>query len=808
MKKIILLMFLLMLPIAHSLSIPDVKSPQLQESKTITTVNQKIQTPLKIECKLGQTTCFKNTKLNLEYFRECKKTSSGDQIFANIQTCSPPSYCDNKKGCVKKEPLAKPIIAQPKIIKPLTPDNSLKSKKIILPPKENTKSQELRTNLIRQKRELKLKLEQSRKDINKIEETTSEQKISKQKLKKNVEDLEEQLNTIGDDQQLSQVDLQNSLQKMQQLLQTMSSISKATHDATMAVVRKSSALTSEESQAQKRASQKELNNIIRDVEEQQETLKDKRQTALTYIQTTDQKTNQMYNVVSSVSKSINQKRVGTTSKALTSEESKNLSRELNTKTNKDQAQKLAGLNEEMNNISMSRKAIQNTLRENMLVQEEKPKLNIPSKKETIAGKAWKWMKNIFDAEKPVAKDFKKPNLLDNLPEIPILEEPGCQDPDGVDVTRATTVIYKKCDTCPTETETDECTGTSLYTVNEFYCDGNEAKSNFLRCNEDNVLNADRKICKKGKCVLESTAGDQDELEREAYENDGDFLSSINGANTEYPYCLDYRNLGKSNPNYDRTNRPNKIVYRECENLGDCGPLITAKDHCEGTVLVTHSCTEYTTVANEVTINRYDCATHPQKKWCAERPWGAECVDRLEGEDIINPRSGEQCEIGPYDRIQYKECENCEWKQFPDHCIENNILLNYECRNNRVQESSQDCAGINWVCSPGEVRCHRPGETVDRVPEEPEQTGPATLTVNMFGSHGSSGTIISSPRGIDCGTDCSETYSAETRVVLTATPDSRSTFNTWGGACAGNSTTCTVIMRDRSKQAIAYFTAES
>jgi hypothetical protein len=45
-------------------------------------------------------------------------------------------------------------------------------------------------------------------------------------------------NSIGDDAQLANVELQNMLQKQQQTLQTISSISKLLHDTAMSVVRK------------------------------------------------------------------------------------------------------------------------------------------------------------------------------------------------------------------------------------------------------------------------------------------------------------------------------------------------------------------------------------------------------------------------------------------------------------------------------------------------------------------------------------------------------------------------------------------
>jgi hypothetical protein len=49
---------------------------------------------------------------------------------------------------------------------------------------------------------------------------------------------EEKLNSIGDDAQLANVDLQNVLQKQQQTLQMMSNISKMLHDTAMSVIRK------------------------------------------------------------------------------------------------------------------------------------------------------------------------------------------------------------------------------------------------------------------------------------------------------------------------------------------------------------------------------------------------------------------------------------------------------------------------------------------------------------------------------------------------------------------------------------------
>jgi hypothetical protein len=57
-------------------------------------------------------------------------------------------------------------------------------------------------------------------------------------LEAEIKSWEEKLNSIGDDAQLANVDLQNMLQKQQQTLQMMSNISKMLHDTAMAVLRK------------------------------------------------------------------------------------------------------------------------------------------------------------------------------------------------------------------------------------------------------------------------------------------------------------------------------------------------------------------------------------------------------------------------------------------------------------------------------------------------------------------------------------------------------------------------------------------
>ena len=77
----------------------------------------------------------------------------------------------------------------------------------------------------------------------------------------------------------------------------------------------------------------------------------------------------------------------------------------------------------------------------------------------------------------------------------------------------------------------------------------------------------------------------------------------------------------------------------------------------------------------------------------------------------------------------------------------------------------------------------------------------SLTVQKDGS--GSGTVNSSPTGIDCGSDCTEDYNENTQVILTAVPVTDSSFFGWtGGGCSGTGT-CLVTM-DQAQSVTATF----
>ena len=65
-----------------------------------------------------------------------------------------------------------------------------------------------------------------------------------------------------------------------------------------------------------------------------------------------------------------------------------------------------------------------------------------------------------------------------------------------------------------------------------------------------------------------------------------------------------------------------------------------------------------------------------------------------------------------------------------------------------------------------------------------------LTVSRAGS--GSGSVTSSPTGIDCGSSCTASFDAGTLVTLTAVPAQGSTFAGWAGDCSGSGA-CSVTM---------------
>ena len=86
-------------------------------------------------------------------------------------------------------------------------------------------------------------------------------------------------------------------------------------------------------------------------------------------------------------------------------------------------------------------------------------------------------------------------------------------------------------------------------------------------------------------------------------------------------------------------------------------------------------------------------------------------------------------------------------------------------------------------------------------QAPAPTSYALSTITMGSG---TGTVTSSPSGINCGSSCSSAFAPNSAVTLTATPAAGSAFAGWTGACSGTGA-CTVTMNG-AKSATATFTA--
>src|SRR5215471_6714917 len=99
-----------------------------------------------------------------------------------------------------------------------------------------------------------------------------------------------------------------------------------------------------------------------------------------------------------------------------------------------------------------------------------------------------------------------------------------------------------------------------------------------------------------------------------------------------------------------------------------------------------------------------------------------------------------------------------------------------------------------VCILGLTSCSDSGPTpadVNSGPAPPNSAPappPNTITVTKQGT--GSGTVTSTPAGINCGATCSHQFDAGTSVALNAAAAAGSSFVSWGGDCSGNGA-CTV-----------------
>ena len=98
-----------------------------------------------------------------------------------------------------------------------------------------------------------------------------------------------------------------------------------------------------------------------------------------------------------------------------------------------------------------------------------------------------------------------------------------------------------------------------------------------------------------------------------------------------------------------------------------------------------------------------------------------------------------------------------------------------------------CAGDGTCSTP------QPGELGDPIGA---QMGAVNVNVpSIVVTTSGPGGVSSADKIISCGNKCAATYALDSIVTLTASPGSGSVFGGWGGACAGNQSTCSVLVND-------------
>jgi alpha-tubulin suppressor-like RCC1 family protein len=109
--------------------------------------------------------------------------------------------------------------------------------------------------------------------------------------------------------------------------------------------------------------------------------------------------------------------------------------------------------------------------------------------------------------------------------------------------------------------------------------------------------------------------------------------------------------------------------------------------------------------------------------------------------------------------------------------------------------------VATIDATGRATGRSPGTTTITATDTSGRTGSTTLTVqgtsnstlSVVKTGSGTGRVTSSPPGIDCGSDCSESYANAADVTLTASAAGDSSFTGWNGCDSVSGVTCTLMM---------------
>jgi hypothetical protein len=111
----------------------------------------------------------------------------------------------------------------------------------------------------------------------------------------------------------------------------------------------------------------------------------------------------------------------------------------------------------------------------------------------------------------------------------------------------------------------------------------------------------------------------------------------------------------------------------------------------------------------------------------------------------------------------------------------------------VTLTASPAAGHQFVAWTGDADCADGSVTLNADKSCSATFAPVATTAQLNVAVVGNGSVASTPVGIACPGDCSETYPLNTVVALTATPAQGSSFVAWSGACSGTAPTASVTL---------------